>query len=65
MTEMGDHGGDSELELETLLFIYSRKDLFKPVFSGHLRNDHLINFKLVFSASSLNQRNIKQSSRLI
>ena len=28
MTETGDHGGDSRLELETALFFYSKKKLF-------------------------------------
>lgn len=29
MTETGDHGGDSQLELETSLFFYSKKELSK------------------------------------
>ena len=28
MTETGDHGGDSKLELETALFFYSKKEIF-------------------------------------
>ncbi len=28
MTETGDHGGDSKMELETTLFFYSKKELF-------------------------------------
>ena len=31
MTDNGDHGGDSKLELETLLFLYSKKNLFNTV----------------------------------
>ena len=31
MTEIGDHGGDSTSELETLLFFYSKKSLFDKV----------------------------------
>lgn len=31
MTDLGDHGGDSKLELDTLLFFYSKKSLFKNV----------------------------------
>jgi phosphatidylinositol glycan class O len=30
MTETGDHGGDSKLELETALFFYSKKEIFIP-----------------------------------
>ena len=31
MTETGDHGGDSKLELETVLFFYSKKRIFSSV----------------------------------
>jgi hypothetical protein len=31
MTDIGDHGGDSILELETLLFFYSKKSVFNKV----------------------------------
>ncbi len=31
MTDIGDHGGDSKLEVETLLFLYSKKSFFKSV----------------------------------
>ncbi len=29
MTEVGDHGGDSKPEIESALFFYSKKELFK------------------------------------
>ncbi len=28
MTDVGDHGGDSKLEVESALFFYSKKELF-------------------------------------
>ena len=31
MTETGDHGGDSKLELETVLFFYSKKKIFNSL----------------------------------
>ena len=31
MTETGDHGGDSKLELETALFFYSKKSIFNEI----------------------------------
>lgn len=31
MTETGDHGGDSRLELETALFFYSKKKIFNEI----------------------------------
>jgi phosphatidylinositol glycan class O len=31
MTETGDHGGDSNLELETALFFYSKKSIFNEI----------------------------------
>lgn len=36
MTDTGDHGGDSKMELETTLFFYSKKELF--VSSDNIEN---------------------------
>jgi hypothetical protein len=36
MTDYGDHGGDSSLELGTLLFAYSQMDLFDRVRPGEI-----------------------------
>ena len=43
MTETGDHGGDSRLELETALFFYSKKDLFSNSQSKIFKETRQIN----------------------
>jgi GPI ethanolamine phosphate transferase 3 subunit O len=57
MTETGDHGGDSQLELETALFFYSKKKLFTNNSVKYLEEQKksvIIILNLILSSSFFN-----------